>query len=314
MRTPSKRDTESAGSAFPTGLRSAVPVPASHPAPAARRGGASPPLSRRSMVATLVAALVPAAGTAVALPKAMETAAAVLPPPAASAGPAIGAAASESRELLALGVELDAKLQAYRAAAARLAEARAVATHLWPDAPASIVAAAGNRHIKASPGRYPGCYEEETDFEGNQWPDIVCGAGRGAPLPRYIAVSGALEALRDDVRADPEDWELGFERELTDRIEVADRYEEACFEAVEVSDIEARKAEAEACADDLLDLAHEVRKHPPRTIVGVMIHARALAGYANAEQDGFLKAPGQAAVILGRGLADAVLRIGGLER
>jgi hypothetical protein len=236
-----------------------------------------------------MAAIAPAAGGAMAVPMA----------------PAI-AAPTESPELLALGAELEAKLVAYRAAAARLAEARATAASLWPEAPAGIVVNGSMRR-----GRYPDCYEEEIDFEGARWPNIAAGFGRGATLPRFIAVSGALMALLDEVRADPESWEDGFEQELVERIGEADRYEDACFAAIEGSDIETRKNEAEACADALFDLAHRLRKHPPRTQAGILIHAHALAGYANVQKDGFLKAPAQASAILGRGLADAVLRVAG---
>jgi hypothetical protein len=80
-------------------------------------------LSRRSVVATLIAAFAPAAGTAVALPAVIKTAA-VIAAPAAAASP-LPVPTTESPDLLSLGAEIDAKPQAYRAAAARPEEARA---------------------------------------------------------------------------------------------------------------------------------------------------------------------------------------------
>lgn len=252
----------------------------------------------------LMAALAPAAGTAVVMPKVVETAAAVLAPQVPEAMPV---AIAESPELLALGAELKEKLDAYRAAAGRLAEARATAAALWPEPAAGIVAVGSERT-----GRFAGCYEEEIDVEGNQWPAIGAGGGKGAPLPRFIAVSGALGLLLDDVHADPGAWPDAFQRDLVDRIAEAEKYEDACSDAAEISGIELAKQLAETRADDLRDLAHQMRKYPPCTVAGVMVHARALAAYADTEHDGFARAPTEAASILGRGLADAVLRVAGI--
>lgn len=132
-----------------------------------------------------------------------------------------------------------------------------------------------------------------------------------APL---IAVSGALGLLLDDVRTDPGEWQPGFEQDLVDRIAEAEKYEDACSDAAEISGVEQAKELAEARADDLRHLAYEVQKHSPRTVAGVMIHARAIVGYADIERDGFASAPCEAASIfgLGRGLADAVLRVAGI--
>lgn len=313
MKTAVQRPAQRAGELFLPPDRSEGASSPAHRGPASQREAAlaarSPVFTRRSIVATLAAAFAPAAGMAVVLPKVAETAAAVLAPqlPAAAVPLIQAEPIAESPELLALGAELELKLEAYRAAAERLAQARATAAALWPEPAASIVAVGSERA-----GRYPGCYEEETDFEGRQWPDVGPGGGKGAPVPRFIALSGALGLLLDDVRGDVAAWPAGFDRELVDRIAEAERYEDACCDAVDVSGIEQAKQLAETRADDLRDLAHQVRKHPPRTIAGVMIHARALAAYADTEHDGFARAPSEAASILGRGLADAVLRVAGI--
>jgi hypothetical protein len=83
-------------------------------------------------------------------------------PPAAASLPAPSAA--ESAELLALGAELDIRIEAYRAAAARLAEVRAVAARLWPAVPAELVVG----FDRADRDLYADCYARETDFEGNR--------------------------------------------------------------------------------------------------------------------------------------------------
>jgi hypothetical protein len=59
-----------AGELFPAGSETASPVVAAHPAPTGRHAepGESQSVSRRSVVGTMIAALAPAAGTAVALP------------------------------------------------------------------------------------------------------------------------------------------------------------------------------------------------------------------------------------------------------
>lgn len=320
MRLPFNPIAEAAGASTPRWSASADTIPPAHSAIAS--GGRPaiparpfPDVSRRSVLATMAAALAPAAGAAVVLPKVVGTAAAVLVP-TETATPALAPTGlgAESLELLALGVELEAKLEAYRVAAERLAEARATAAALWPAAPATIVSVAGNRHTNPSRNRYPGCMEEEVDFEGRQWPDIGTGGGKGSPLPRFIAVSGALAMLLDDVRAEPEAFEEGFEHELIARIAEAETYEDARAEAIEASGIEEAKAEAEACAEDLRALADDVEEHPPRTLAGVLIHARTLTACAEAERDGLgLSSPVKAATILGRGLAEAVLRVAGMK-
>lgn len=110
------------------------------------------------MVATLVAAFAPAAGTAVVMPRVAETAAAVLAPEL-SAVPAVVLPPAEDPELLALGAEIGPRLDAYRAAAAALVEARTVAEKLWPAVPEEIVVTTKRRR-----GFFGGCFEHEQDL------------------------------------------------------------------------------------------------------------------------------------------------------
>ena len=308
---------EATGELSPAGSQTTSSVPAAHFARETGQGGRFHPLAslnRRSVIATMMAVFAPAAGTAMVLPKVISTTAAAIAGPMPPAEPVLTPTTpTESPELLALGAELEIRLEAYRVAASRLAEARVVAASLWPEPSAGILVTASNHHIRNEPGRYHGCYAEETDPEGNQWPEIAYGAGRGSPLPRYVALWSALSSLLDRVRAEPAEWADGFAQELVERVKEAERYEYGCNDALEASEIEERKEEAEACVEALYDLVTQVEMHPPRTIAGVLIHARALAGYADVDKDGFqVSAPMRAATILGRELADAVLRVAGV--
>lgn len=309
MQNAVKRPAESAGKLFPPPYRDAGAVAPAHQAPAGECEAAlpawSPVFTRRSMVATLVAALTPAVGTAVALPEVVETAAAVLTPEPAAAVPVPPAA--ENSELLALGAEVGPKLDAYRAAAAGLVEARATALDLWPAVPADIVLTTSRQR-----GFFGGCYDLERDLDGEvAWPDqvMVEGTLRLVRSPTQILQAEPLRALLEDLRADPEnDPEL--DADLAALLDIADGYEAACGRARAVL------AEAsDRCADAaraLCDLAWKVRECPPKTIAGVMVHARVLAAYSEAEgRAGGVAGAGHAGVILGRGLADAVLRVAG---
>jgi hypothetical protein len=116
------------------------------------------------------------------------------------------------------------------------------------------------------------------------------------------------------VRGEPAEWEDGFAQELVERVKEAERYEDGCYEAFEASEIEERKQEAEACVKALCDMVTQVEEHPPHTIAGVLIHARALAGYADVDKDGLgASAPTKAATILGRGLAAPCFGSGGFH-
>jgi hypothetical protein len=289
MRTLAKRPQDSTGELSPIPASDIGIAAPTHQAPA-------PTFSRRSIVAAMMAALAPAADAAVALPTVTKRTT-----PAASS-----MAAAETPELLALGAELDGKIEAYRLSAARLAKARAVATELWPAVPADLVVVG-----RADRDFYACCYEREIDFEGEEvWPEPYQVDGKWfGHFPRKILQSGSLRQVLSEVHTEPWDFEAGVEGRLIQQIDAAEAYEEACYHAIETSGIEQAKRDAERCADDLCTIAWRLRDHPPQTAAGVLIHARALAACADAERDGFSKAPGEATTILGRSLADTVLRI-----
>ncbi len=137
-------------------------------------------------------------------------------------------------------------------------------------------------------------------------------SGRAAPALRR-GVRCPDPAHRGGASA-PDGWEVGFDLELVERIAEAERYEDGCWEAIEASGIEDRKEEAESCVATLYRLADAISQHPPCTGAGVLIHARALAGYSDVDKNGLnVSVSMKASTMLGRGLADAVLRVAGVK-
>lgn len=302
---PVKSIEEFSGELSPAGSETKSPIPAAHPAGEAEHGG---PIrrgfSRRSVVATIMAAFAPVAGTAVAIAAPPRPPAVVIPP-----------APSESPELLALGAEVETKLSSYRAAAAQLAEARATAAALWPVAPTEIVVDRRDRYAR---DLFADCYERETDFEGEQvWPDPFTKDGKEFQMPpRDLLRSDALAQFLAEVRAEPDDWDDdGLADDLAGRVRAAEAYEAACAHAIETSDIEEAKWKARRGASELLDLLREIRNHVPRTIAGVLIVARAVTAFGEAQKDSYWPSDHihMGGSILGATLADAVLRVANIN-
>ncbi|WP_157113540.1 hypothetical protein [Bradyrhizobium embrapense] len=253
----------------------------------------APSLSRRSVVATMLAGLAPAAGAALIVPAAEGAAA---PPSATTAA----AAAVEDPALLALGAELDERQAAYRTALARLEEARATATELWPELPTSIViASAADRRA------FHGCFERATPLGGEPldraiWPDVL--------------KSNRLRPLLAEVRKYPEDWgsrkaRQRLEADLTARINAAERYETACAIAIDTSGIATAKDAVRDRAREIHSLLSKIRKHPPCTVAGVLILARAVALFEEVQRSNHDGGEQGRGLLLGRELADAVLRV-----
>jgi hypothetical protein len=224
MTPPQRRPAESAGELF---LRPALDAGIAQPidaGPAAARRPAvpdqfTPTFSRRSIVATLAAAFAPSVGTAVALPVIIKAANAIAP---AVAAPLAAVPAAESPELLALGAELDTKLDDYRAAAASLEEARAVAAKLWPAAvPAKLIVME-----QVDRDRFSDCFEEAADCEGKRVYRPVVGMDGKTyhdAIPLYVLRSERLRTFLTDVRDEPDCWEDWVRDDLIERINVAER-------------------------------------------------------------------------------------------
>jgi hypothetical protein len=228
------------------------------------------PISRRSIIATMMAALLPATG-AVALP----VNAAALP------------SNTETPELIALGAELEAKLETHRAATARLANARSVAAELWPAAPDELIVV-----TREDRDFYESCYERETDCEGEEiWPETYQVDGQlFGHFPRKILQSGSLSQFLAEIRAEPEHYEVWLQDLLIEQINAAKSYEAACAHAIQTSGIERAKLDAERAAQDLSNTAGRLRSHLPQTVAGVVVHARAIAGWAEVDREGCIHA------------------------
>jgi hypothetical protein len=287
---------------------------ATRPAQAAARQPAFPgrptltTFSRRSIVATLAAAFAPSVGTAVALPVIIKAATGIAP---AVVAPLMAVPAAESAELLALGAELDTKLEAYRAAAADLKEARAAAAELWPVVPVELVVIE-----QVDRDRFSDCFEEATDCEGRRvYRPVVGSDGRtyDDAISLYLLRSEPLKAFLADVRDEPDFWEDWVRDDLVERVDAAERYEAACTHAIEASDIGNAKQAAQDRAQDLHSIMFDIREHVPMSIAGVLILARAVAAFDEAQKDSYLGGQRGGGIVLGCELADAVLRIAGVK-
>lgn len=128
------------------------------------------------------------------------------------------------------------------------------------------------------------------------------------------------ERLRDwleEVRRYPKEWGSRRERrelrtDLALRIAAADRYEGACDHAIEASGIVAARRSAQDLAQDLHSMLFEIRQHEPQTVAGVLILARAVAAYEEAQAQSYTGGERGGGLILGRELATAVLRVAGI--
>jgi hypothetical protein len=228
--------------------------------------------SRRGILAGL--------GAAASIPLTLATASAS-PAPAPITTP-------ENPGLLALGEQIDPLLNAYRAAAERKREARAMADALCPPLPDDLVCG----HNEFS---WAGCCTGEFDLEG----DIVHAPGEwrsrfilSAQLTKDAIARGNIPGSRRT--------KLG--KEVWRRVKIAEKYEGARESAIERSGILKAAEERERSRLRLEMLARDMRKHEPVTMAGIVIMARALAAYAEADHS-------LSAVFLGRELAAATLRV-----
>jgi hypothetical protein len=238
----------------------------------------------RAATGTAVAAL-PAAGTAIAL--------AATPP----ASPP-----TEDPALLALGEQIYPLLKTNRAAVERKRAARALAEKLCPPVPDELVVTM-QRH-----GMFIGCTERETDVEGKDvWPPPEPDGIHRRP-PRQIIQSALVEKSFADTSPRSK---LG--KQIRKRIETARKYEAERKAAIERSDIKAAKDGMYFAAADVEDLAWKVREVEPVTMIGVLIQARALVAHSEAELHAHTFGERRSGMVLGRELATAVLRIGGMS-
>jgi len=221
---------------------------------------------------------------------------------ALAARPMVDPLPTETPELLALGAEIEPKLQAYRAAAERLRKARATAESLWPMVPEEIVTTRDDRQL------YDGCHDREMDVDGEDvWPPDYVGAdGKtyGRPPRRLFKA----EPLKKFVIEHGIGSRTSWGRQLRPIIAASEKYETACAEAIEITGVEDAKDAVRRSAYDLQDLARAIGEYAPTTVGGIFIRARALAAYSEAEEHTY-SGKGKAGALLGLELADAVLRL-----
>jgi hypothetical protein len=228
--------------------------------------------------------------------------AAALPATAvAAAAPALlTVTPAEDVRLLALGERIDPLLEAYRAAIARKAIARALAEGLCPPVPDELV-------CKRGPYDWA---EVEQDVEGKEIhpTNYISEDGKTyGRMPRYILKAEELQGAIDcgNLYA-PKRTKFG--KKIHAQIKTAKEYEANREAAIERSGILQAASELRHAAYDIEHLAYRVREIEPLTMVGVTIVGRTLDAYGEAEHD-LDHYKGRCGQLLGRHLAAAVLRL-----
>ncbi|WP_342712717.1 hypothetical protein AAFG13_17065 [Bradyrhizobium sp. B124] len=124
---------------------------------------------------------------------------------------------------------------------------------------------------------FHGCFEQAGGF--------------GQPTFNVLR-SDCLRPLPAAVRKDPEDWggkkaRQRLEADLTGRIAAAQGYEVDCVNAIDASGIAAAKDAAQERAREIHSLLSKIRKHPPQTMTGVLILARAVTLFEEAQRGNY---------------------------
>ncbi|MBB4428392.1 hypothetical protein GGD66_006979 [Bradyrhizobium sp. CIR48] len=96
-----------------------------------------------------------------------------------------------------------------------------------------------------------------------------------------------LRTWLEEVRSEPDIWEEWLPDEIVDRLAAAERFEAACAQAIEAPGIVLAKQTAQDRAQDLHEIMFDIREHWPRTVAGVLIMARALMAYEEAQIDAY---------------------------
>ncbi|WP_315789343.1 hypothetical protein [Bradyrhizobium sp. SZCCHNR3027] len=223
---------------------------------------------------------------------------------------------AENPELLGLGAELEEIFASYQAAAARLSEARISAAKLWPVRPPAAIVVATAQQRRA----FVGCFEQAYGFDGEPLYRSAVGADGKVyqdALQLNLLRSDRLRERLASVRDFPEEWEdnkqgwLDEQADLQARLGAAECYEAACQYATQASGIAAARKWVQDLAQDLHLVLFDIRQYVPRTMAGVLIFARAVAAYDEAQANSLSGGERAGGLILGSELAEAVLRIAG---
>ena len=212
--------------------------------------------------------------------------------------PAASAAIVEDPVIIALGERIEPLLAAYRTAAEVRLKARADAEASCPAVPEELV---------SSEGPPTGHDERERDVE-----DRVIKPGGiseyGLPLePRRILNSEATKAAikRGNLYYNRR---TKFGKKLAKQIEIAERYEKEREAAIDRSGLLEARARQQQGAIEIEKLAYEACDIEPQTMAGVLVQARVLAAYAEAEIEiGHYR--GRAGQLVAPALAQSLMRL-----
>jgi hypothetical protein len=243
--------------------------------------------SRRSFLRRAVTAL--AAGAAANVTAIVAT----RPAPAADLP-------QEDPAIIALGKRIEPLLAAYRNAAEDRLKARANAEASCPVVPEELV----------SEGiAWAGCCVSECDVEGKEiLHNVFSQDGKKCRrVPRRILNSEETKAAiaRGNLYCDRR---TTFGKNLGKMIETAEKYEAERGAVIEQSGLPGAMARQWEAAYEIEKLAYEACDIEPQTMAGVLIQARVLAAYAEAEIEvGHYR--GRAGQLVGLALAQSVTRL-----
>jgi hypothetical protein len=220
-----------------------------------------------------------------------------------AAKPAPVAMIDEDPAIIALGDRIGPLLDTYRKALARHREARAVAEASCPVVPENIV---------CKGPLFAGCTERERDVEDKDvWPaEFIRPDGKTGVLPpRQIFNSKRAKAAIEQGNLHC-DRRPSFGKRIVKMIETAEQYETGREAAIEHAGLSTAKTKLYWAAREIERLAYEAAEIKPRTMAGILVQARALTGYAEAEAEIELDHYcGRAGQVVGDTLAQSVLRI-----
>jgi hypothetical protein len=219
----------------------------------------------------------------------------------AAAKPVSAAMIDEYPAVVALGERIDPLLHTYRAALIRLREARATAQANCPAVPEEIV-------CKGS--QWMGCAEQERDVVDKVvWPaPFIRPDGKPGMLPpRNVLSSKRVQGAIANGNLYC-DRRTSFGKQIAKLIDTAKRYETEREAAIEQSGLPTAQTQLYLAARDIEQLAYEAADIKPQTIAGVLVQARALSAYAEAEIE-LDHHRGRSAQIVGAALAETVFRL-----
>jgi hypothetical protein len=244
--------------------------------------------SRRSFLRRAVTAL--AAGAAVNATAIVAT----RPAPAA-------ALVQEDPAIVAMGERIGPLLVAYRNVAEERLKARAAAEANCPAVPEELVCEGVH---------WAGCTESECDVEGREiWPPSVVGENNYARRARRILHSESTKAAiaRGNLYCDRR---TKFGKEIARLIDTAEKYEAEREAAIKQSGLRDAMQRHWEAAYEIEKLGYEACDIEPQTMAGVLIQARALTAYAEAEiEAGHYR--GRAGQLVGLALAQSLTRLSG---